>query len=190
MSFASVSDLATFLGRTIAVGAETTQAQLLLDLATAQMQAYMGQVISAVAGEVIVVDAPLDPTMPIILPESPVTAVSAVSVDGTALVVATDVDWYSTGLVYRRDNRWWSTTGTGRQRVSITYSHGYATIPVDLKDVCLAIAAQRLSGEPGTLVDSEGNPATVSIVQRSGELHQFTEAERDVMDRYRVLAVA
>ncbi len=190
MSFASTAELATYLGRTFTAGAETTQAQQFLDLATAEIRRYTGQTISLVASDALTVDAPV--SGPIFLPEVPVNSVASVTVNGTALVVANDVDFTSYGVLYRTAVPWSSglTVDSARAAVVVTYSHGYATVPDDVKSVCLSMTAERLQGRAGTTADSEGNPVSVSQVRPNAGLHEFTDQERDVLDRYRLIAVA
>lgn len=186
-SFAAVADLQGFLGKTFAVGTETTQAQAALDIATAEIKAWTGQAI-AEAAETVVLD-PNDASV-LFLPQLPVSAVSAVSVDNTAQVVATDVDWYSHGAIRRASGASW---GTKRQSISVTYTHGFATIPDDLKRVCVKRAA-RLLGIPGVgaatlTADTEGN-ATGRRWSMEGPEPPFDSADEAVMERYRILVVA
>lgn len=188
-SFASVADLEAFLAKDFAAGAETIQAQAALDTATAEIKAWTGQTIEQASDTVV-----LDPNAAgvVFLPQVPVTAVSAVSVDGTALTVASDVDWYSYGALYRDDNTTW---GTERQTVSVTYTHGYATIPDDLKRVCVKRAARILAipmlGGPAVTTDAEGNinERRWSMSPLDGE-EAFDEGDRAVMSAYKVYVVA
>lgn len=189
-SFATVADLETFLRKDFAVGSETDQAQAALDTATAEMKAHMGQNIAQVTADQITLDA--NGAGVLFLPERPVTAVSAVTVDGTALTVANDVDWYSYGALYRDRDRG-GTWGDERQSVVVTYTHGYATIPDDIKRVCVKRAA-RILGSPAVgsatvAADSEGNP-TGRRWSMEGPLEPFDDADLTVMRAYMVPAIA
>lgn len=73
----------------------------------------------------------------IVLPEYPVTAVPAVSVDES---VVTDYVVSPSGVLIR-PRSWWP---AGRQNITVTYDHGYADadFPDDVKMVALVVAAR------------------------------------------------
>lgn len=182
-SFASVEDLEAYLGVTFNEAEESAQAQAMLDQATGEMVSYMG-------GQTIVeatdTGIKLDPNnnLIVVLPQFPVTAVTAVAVDGTTLTVADDVDWYASGIMKRRNDASW---GWKRQSVVVTYKHGYATIPPDLMGVCRARAA-RLLDNP-TAVSNEAAD-TYSGNYGPAVDEAFTKAEMRIMDRYGDVASA
>lgn len=186
MALAEVNELAAYLSAEFD-GALSAQAQLLLDIATAEIQGYTGQLLEYVEDDEITIDAPVGSDMPAFLPELPVIGVSAVELDGIA---AEDFTFYTHGLLYRTNAAWWSDASTARQKLVVTYSHGYEDIPADLKGVCLSLAGRLLEGKSGFTVDTEGNPANASTTTRAGAIGTFTDEERAVMDRYRILAVA
>lgn len=74
-----------------------------------------------------------------------VTAVSAASVGGTALTASelTALKTYADGRVYN-SNRW----ATGYGNVSITYTHGYATVPGRVKRAALLLTRRFLIDSP------------------------------------------
>jgi hypothetical protein len=75
-----------------------------------------------------------------------VTAVTSIVEEGTTLTVVTDFDWTSYGKLIRVYRRW-----TSKPRaVVVTFTHGYATAPDDVKGVCLSLAG-RLYENPGSL---------------------------------------
>lgn len=147
--FATAADLASFLGVTIAAGADTNRANLLLQLATAEIQAYCEQKLSLVTSETITIRG-LNGAL-ILLPELPVVSVATVVEDGVTLTVDTDYRLEPYGILRRLSGTsfigWspyfavWPTTFN----VAVTYTHGYATIPVDLKAICLETAARQWS---------------------------------------------
>lgn len=120
---ATPADLASLLQHDV----DTATATLALQAATAVVQAITGQRLVQVVGDVQVLDLDdYDGGPYLLLPERPVTAVSAVSVGDT---VVTD---YSTQL---SRSRLWRTYGwrsaltvypAQPSTVTVTYSHGYA----------------------------------------------------------------
>lgn len=140
-SFATPADLATRLGITFAVGAETTQAQAWLDDATAFLQAELGQLIEAGTATYTTRHYGCGP---IRLPQQPVTEVTTVLVDDVA---TTDFDFVDQELWIpaRRGSLYTFDEFDDRQPyadVTITFDYGYATIPAELKAWCCVLAAQ------------------------------------------------
>lgn len=74
------------------------------------------------------------------------TAVSAVVVDGTALSPA-DYRFYRYGWL-RRVYAYWPCFP---KTVTVTYTHGYATVPDDVKGACLVLAASKYTAPGGRL---------------------------------------
>lgn len=72
------------------------------------------------------------------LPSSPVTSVTAVSVDGEAVT-----DYTVHGGILRRSAGWGpGCYGTAPDPVEVTYTHGYAEVPADIVNlVCMFVAA-------------------------------------------------
>lgn len=99
-------------------------------------------------------DAPLQPVMrTIFLPTMHLTAVSAVTLDGVALIEGTDFEWHEGGYIVRLGVPWidllnWS----GASRVAVaSVTHGYDAVPADVQSVALdlgsrAIAAVKAAG--------------------------------------------
>ena len=143
MSFASVEDLAAYLQRDLTELTDT--ADLALELATAAIQAEAGQLLTP-AIETITV-APIGTI--VLLPELPVTAVSTVVVDGVSLA-ASDYTASTLGVLRRADGAAWAGL------VTVTYSHGYGTIPDDLRAVCVQSAARVLANPGGVQGESVG----------------------------------
>lgn len=182
-SFAEVSELNDFVNTDVPEGT----ARLLLELVTAEVQGYTGQTISAVTGDVVTL-LPVGETV-LFLPELPVTAVATVVVDGTALVVTDDYMWTPAGVLTRRSNNW----GVIPSSVVVTYSHGYAEIPGDIKLVCLQAAARALENPSGAVseqVDGDYAVTYPHVAASAGAQLHLLEDERRVLNRYRPVVLA
>jgi hypothetical protein len=112
------------------------------------------------------------------LPEAPVVAVSAVAVDGAPLTPA-DYSWRRSGALWRPGG--W---GSPESEVVVTYSHGYAAVPGDLRAVAMAAAARLLPNLAQVEYESTDGYAV------RGGFAGWTLAERLVLDRYRRKATA
>jgi hypothetical protein len=134
-AFCTIADLEAFLQ--VAIGTPNASATAAIAAASAAIQNYTRQTISQVAADVLTLTVEAHRST-ILLPEQPVTAVASVVEDGTSLTVGTDYRWTSAGLLVRQSRAW----NSGWQEVVITYTHGYATIPDDLKGVCIRAAAR------------------------------------------------
>lgn len=129
-SFATPSDLQLLLRLS---SIDTDAATLLLELASNAVRADVGQTIDAAADETVTVDG--TPGRALLLDELPVTGVSAVSINGVALVEKVDFDWHRSGILHRCGTAIttpdytvaaWSWGGRPRS-VEVTYSHGWET---------------------------------------------------------------
>lgn len=163
MSFATPADLAAYLQRpAFAAGAETVSAQLALDIATAVVVERTGQTFT-VATETITLDTHGDEDVH--LPQRPVTAVTSVttrdrgSSTSTARTLNTDYE-------VRGGRLRWVGVGTWPYEATVTYTHGYATIPDDVKGATLAVAAEIHSNPEGL---------AQSAIDDSNDRHEWTE---------------
>lgn len=191
----SLADLAALIQVPLDVG--DASAMQAIAAATSAIRSYTGQLLTAVDGDVVLLSGRPGALW---LPELPVRAVSAVSVDGTALL-ATD---YAVDLVTGRLARLWDTYREGRgwwggyRNVAVTYDHGYATLPDDLVNVCARIAArQYLAGKRAALVGPHAREADyTAIYQGEGTTDSFgaygptsapilTGHEKLILDAYR-----
>lgn len=116
---AAPEDLAALLQQDV----DTATATLLIEAATAVVQAVCGQRILRVVDDEIQLDGHTDSTL--VLPERPVVAVSAVSLAGTALTAGTASGTYrlSTAGLWR-DTGWAGDSPPAL--VAVTYTHGWA----------------------------------------------------------------
>lgn len=130
--FCSVQDVETFLQ----IEVDETSATQAIEQATAIIQNYCAQTISYVEDDEVTLDV-LGETQKIILPELPVVEIASVVEDDEEL----DEDEYTLGqygILWRVGQNW--TPGIGI--VTVTYTHGYETIPDDIRAVCTRIAAR------------------------------------------------
>lgn len=148
MSFATPADLAAYLQREpFAGGAETASAQLALDIATSAIVAETGQTFEAVVDDEIVLDTHGDGD--VYLPQRPVTAVASV-VTRDRGAVATTTRTLNTEFEVRGHRLRWVGLGAGwPYEVTVVYSHGYQTIPDDVKGATLALAAEIYTNPEG-----------------------------------------
>lgn len=135
MGFCAVSDMAAFLQ--VAIDPANVSALRAIDEATAAIQDYCEQTIELVEDDEYTFDVATRQTK-LFLPELPVTEVSKVEEDGDELTVTDDYKLGNHGILYRIDDFWYE----GIQTVTVTYSHGYLTIPRTVKDVCTRAAAR------------------------------------------------
>ena len=147
MSFATVAQLSTRLGRTFAVGAETTQAQAMLDDATAYLVGEIGG--QLVEAGTAVVTLTVDPsTDRVRLPQWPVSAVNSVELNTVAIT-----DWTLVGGHLVRVGGWPAVAGSTHARVDVDFDYGLATVPPELTSWTCVLAAGALAqvGRAGTL---------------------------------------
>lgn len=133
MGFCSIDDINTFLGTTILP--DDAQALLAIDEATAVIQNYCNQKIEQVSDDTIQLDG--TGSTKLFLPELPVVSITSVTVDDVLL----DPTYYAlaeNGVLWRKYGVW----TVGARNISITYTHGYASIPEDVKGVCYRSAAR------------------------------------------------
>lgn len=110
---AQVGDLSEFIGESLAFGTE----ELLLELATAAVQAAAGQRIVEVEDDQVELLGTDDRWLP--LPERPVQSVASVEIDGDPI---TDFDLRGSRL-WRE--LYWSQRWRKPSSVSVAYTHGY-----------------------------------------------------------------
>jgi hypothetical protein len=180
-SFAAVADLVTYLNHTFAAGAETERAQQALDLASSDIKNYTQQMIEEMEDDTITLDGP--DSCELVLPEIPVTVIASVEIDGEALA-ADDYELSGAAGILRRVNG--ATWGTKFGSIEVTYTHGYAAIPTDVKSVCLALAARKLTN-PAALTsedvgaaDRYGNPGDFNLTGPA----ELTDDEKRRLDDF------
>lgn len=196
-AFCTIADLEAFLQVTI--GTPNVPATAAITAASAAIQNYCRQRIEQVANDALTLT--VEPYRSVIhLPETPVTAVASVVEDGTTLVVGTGYRWTSAGLLVRQAGAW----NSGWQEVVVTYTHGYATIPDDIKAVCVRAASRAY--QSGLRASASGGIAGIQSEQLPDYSVSFTPetasgqasslgasaapillpSEKLLLDRYRV----
>ncbi|MFB4294799.1 hypothetical protein ACBI99_44720 [Nonomuraea sp. ATR24] len=141
MAYATADELAVLLGRgdDPFSEAETTKANLLLAIATGDMDRELGQSLT-LSESTAELDGTGTPVL--LLPRWPVTAVASVSViddlDEAAedLVADTDYRWSRYGKLRRLRSCW----PCIERAVEVTYTAGWDPIPDDIKGMCLRLA--------------------------------------------------
>lgn len=133
MGFCSIDDINTFLGTEILP--EDTQVLLAIEEASAVIKNYCNQKIEQVSDDTILLDG--TGSTKLFLPELPVVSITSVKVDGVLL----DPTYYAlaeNGVLWRKYGVW----TVGAQNIEVTYTHGYASIPEDIKGVCYRSASR------------------------------------------------
>ena len=128
MAFATIDDLTAYLGR---APENTGQAEMALALATGIIRAETGQTLSLVENDTVQLRG--GAYVKLALPERPVVAVDSVTGDTIA-----SGEWVWQGGNLTRFYGW-------PDVVTVTYSHGYAVIPDDVKAITLAVASRILA---------------------------------------------
>jgi hypothetical protein len=194
-TFAQVADLQAFTGQQL----DTVQAQQALNQATGIIQAWTGQNLFQVLNDTVVCD-PL-PNLSVQLPETPVTAVSQMQwyddLNGTGWNTF-DPSLYRFkryGVVYMTPafQRWPGGFGTLRwptdlDTIQVTYTHGYATIPPPIYDVCVALAA-RLLANPYKLYQQRTGGVQIAFTT-SRAASELLDTELVALGRYSVYGMA
>lgn len=149
MSYTTPADLADYLGEDAGT-IDTGRAELLIDLASADIDHEAGQTFAATAADRAVLDG--NGTTILVLPAWPVTDVSEVVVDGASLT-AVGYRWSAAGLLRRVGAVW----PDRYQAVEVTYDHGYAVVPGVIRSLCLQAAARGWTNPGGMASESIGS---------------------------------
>jgi len=174
-AFATVAELELFMGQS-SLGSRGTA---MLDHASTQIRLYTKQELSEVAGrqESYAGDAW---SVFIALTQTPVTAVSSVTVDGVAI---TGYTWTRWGLVNKADFSAWDTGP-----IVVTYDSGWPAASDEMagiKAICLEVAARAMAGAPegtfGLEVQELRGPAPAVFL---------TTEEKAFLDRFGTVAMA
>ena len=196
--FCTISDLEAFLQVTIA--ADSDSAARAITEASEAIRNYCRQQIDQVEDDEYTFDVEGTPTK-LFLPELPVTEVSEVVEDGDTLTVDDDYKLGRHGILHRIGGHWCP----GVQTVTVTYTHGLATIPEDIKAICVRAAARAyqaglraaaLAGVPGVQAQSVGDYSVQYGAEVGGGVSDggtlgasaapvLLPSERRILDRYR-----
>ncbi|RSM73456.1 hypothetical protein DMH04_41325 [Kibdelosporangium aridum] len=183
MSFptlAVVADLEAYLKRSLDA-AETNQAQLMLAAASAVIREETGQVFSRATSTFKLVINPYDEW--VTLPQQPVISVASVLLNGSALT-----DWTAVnGRIYRACGWFPLNTGailTPPPTLTITCTHGYATVPDDAKLATVLLVNAAMNGDVPVRSEQIGDYSiTYADIEPGSHLGLTVEA---LKARYRV----
>jgi hypothetical protein len=159
--------------------AEMATAQQALDSATADIKMAVGQFIEQVADDEITLDPPSG--NPLVLPEAPVTAITAIAVKGTPLTHITDYSWTRHGTVWRRRGSWGCEPGS----IEVTYTHGITNADREwgvVKRICLDYAA-RIMDNPTSLFQETVEDLTQQHAKATGLEEQEVSDLSQVLGR-------
>ena len=196
--FATVQDVEDFLQ--VEIGSEQESAvERALREATAAIRNYCRQHLSLVTDDTITLDCAGGSR--IFLPELPVIAVSNVVENGKTLTAGVDYRLGQHGILHRIGRPWTA----GVQVITVTYSHGYSTVPDDIVAVCTRAAARAFqaglraaeSGAvPGVASKSLGDFSVSYQSDVGGGVGEgvlgasaarfLLMSEKDILDRYRI----
>lgn len=215
-NFAEIADIEAFLQVEISTAVQIASAERALTEASAAIRNYCKQYLELVEDDEIALDvfgpnrgAPLTNSprtggSRLFLPELPVVSVTSVAEDGEALTVDDDYKLGSAGILHRINAKWM----TGIQVVTITYTHGYATIPDDIIAVATRAAARgyqaglrsaenealagvqsKSLGDYSVSFGSEQGGGVSEGVLGASAARFLLMSEQDILDRYRIKRV-
>lgn len=176
---------------------DDTAVQNAISWATSLIGAYCNRNFDLVTGDVVTLTPSRGTAL---LPETPVVSVSAVQGylpdtmgNGMTWVSLTNYQWTNSGILYDTTGLPGTHWNTGPSwpwlpgSLRVTYSHGFATIPRDLTNVCVRLSQQYLE-----------NP-TLMVQRGVGDIHgRFSGSagvvlnalDRAILDRYANLGVS
>jgi len=203
--FCTFEDVEHLLQVAISTAAQISSIIRAIEEATAAIQNYTHQEIQQSVDDAITLDVAGNSTR-LYLPELPVTAVASVVEDGETLTEGSDEDYQlgQWGVLHRVSGNW----AAGVQIVTVTYTHGYATIPDDVAAVCTRAAARayqaglrasEMDGVPGVQAESLGDHSITYSSEGGGGIGEgvlgasasrmLLLSEKDMLNRYRYVAL-
>lgn len=154
--FCTVDDVSELLQLDIADADQIASCQRAITAATAEIRNYCKQYLELVEDDEYTFDV-RPARWNLLLPELPVVELGTVIEDGETLTEDDDYQLGLYGQLWRVGQRW----KAGVQIVTVTYSHGYSTIPDDIIDVCTRAAARAFQAGLKS-ADAEGIPGIAS----------------------------
>lgn len=183
---ATVSDLEILLQRTFTL-AEAAAAELLLTLTSSAIRSYTGQQFTYTT-----TTARIRPRNgKLRLPQRPVVAVTEVTTtDATPAAVTFEWDGFGTvSMTSGFDSFQTNGYGYGCGPYLVTYTHGYVSVPDDIRAVALQVAGRAFgtaADQTGVQSESIGSYSySVGGAAASGAVGLLA-GERAILDRYRV----
>lgn len=182
-ALATIPDLEAVIGRVVTVD-EQPRAERLLELASAAVRRETGQTFDLVTSDIVTV-RPVGKVAR--LPQRPVTNVIEIVDDGQ--VVSPDVyEWTSQGVITRTPLvDWGDVTGSTRWvgPLTVTYDHGYDTVPDDVAGIVCDAAAARLSNPDRVRQESIGS---YSVTYPTAENVALSTAQKRALSAYSAMS--
>lgn len=146
--------------------------------ATATVRSYCGWHVAPPLTETLELDGSRSSLLE--LPSLLVSAVSDVKVDG---VTVTGYRWSRAGLL-RYDGGW----GAGWRSVEVTFTHGHAATPEDVRVAAIAAARRELVNPDNLRSESGPGYSRVFTIPGTGEAYgvMLSKVEQALLSRYRV----
>jgi len=203
--FCSLEDIEEFLQVTLSTTTQISSAIRAIDEATVAIQNYTHQEIEQTEDDEITLDC-AGYSSKLFLPQLPVTEVSEVVEDDETLTEGSDEDYQlgQWGILHRVSANW----AAGIQNITVTYTHGYATIPDDIVAVCTRAAARayqaglraaEVEAVPGVSAESLGDHSVTYSAEGGGGVSEgvlgasasrmLLLSEKDVLNRYRYVMI-
>ncbi len=184
--FISRQDLTDYLGRNVN---SDDGALIACDAACEIVRTFAGQLFNKVVGGTATLDG--TGTDALLLPELPVSAAGTVVITaaGTTTTYGTaDYRLNGDGILFAGTaigplSCAWPSAGiwpTGRQNITVTYDHGYDTIPSDVRMVALTLASRMIV--QGVAKQENLGDQSITYAAASTEL---TPTERTLLAKYR-----
>ncbi len=199
-NFAEKVDVEAFLQVSVSSSTGVRAVERALKEATRAIRNYTRQYLELVEDDEITLDS--NGGTRLFLPELPVISVSAVVEDGETLTEGTDYKLGQHGILHRIGGAKWP---TGIQIVTVTYTHGYSTLPDDIVSVCTRAASRAyqaglraaddealLGVQTKTLGDfsvgyaSEQGGGSGEGVMGASAARLLLMSEKDILNRYRI----
>jgi hypothetical protein len=192
--FVTIAELTDKLGQSAATSRGTAVVTAACDMVRTFTEQELYPVVT---GGTVVLDGTGTDT--VLLPERPVSAAGTVLEGNGTLTLNSDYKLGDNGQLYRVPSVTDSGWGTeqlrtywwpGRQNITVTYDHGYSTVPADLKEVALGMAARLFVDEPvsSNISESEeslGQYSTRTRYSTNGAGVDFSNTEKIVLNKYK-----
>lgn len=195
--FCTADDIAAFLQVEISTAAQVAAAARAVSEATAAIRNYTRQYLELVENEAITLDSRGGARL--FLPELPVVSVASVVEDDEMLDVDDDYKLGQHGILHRVGGARWA---TGIQIITVTYSHGYATLPDDIVAIATRAASRAyqsglraaedeaaLGVQAKSLGDFSvqyGSEATSDGAMGASGARLLLMSEKDILNKYRI----
>lgn len=189
MAYATPADLASFLQ---VPSVDTASATLILQIASDEIDAYIGQSLDQVVVTALLLDGPPMGSAQLVLPGFPVSAIASIEVqqpDGTwtLLVDGVDYHWSASGVVSRIFSSFdpndpvqpaWPTWA---KSIRTSYTRGNAAVLGAVKGVCLTASA-RMFINPGAVQSEQIGGMSLRYGAKSGGV-ELSAIEQRALDR-------